>query len=186
MVMLNFDVIFLIVAFMKYRNSIAPVSKRWVVHNLKQRNMRLSLWKTKRLVFTYLKMFGTVQNTWLTWQNFAHKQLQLTRRSRNIAGNLSWKEAVVRTMTWNKCQGCGKQSNSNVFGTCICAICRNSQKKINCYMISTGKAVLKGKAYGVPASIIIAMPFYRTGYSKNRFNIDVNSAIARFVASLEQ
>jgi len=180
MVILCYDVILYIGEFMYFLDRIAPTEKRIVKHHLRRKSMRLHSWESKRLVFSYLKMFGTVKNTWLTWKRFGKKQLEITRRTRNFAGKLSWKESVVRKMTWGTCQGCGKSTQSVVFGTAICGICRGLPFKTNCYMITTEKAVRKAKRRGVPTAFIRQMPFHRMGQCRLRFNVDVNKAIARF------
>ena len=86
MVILCYDVILYIGEFMFFTDRIAPTSKRIVNHHLKRKSMCLHTWKSKRLVFTYLKMFGPFRHTWLTWKRFGKKQLQLTRRTRNLRG----------------------------------------------------------------------------------------------------
>lgn len=176
---LNFDVIFYIGEFMFFLERIAPISKRLVKHHLLRKSMRLHSWGSKRLVFTYLKMFGPVRKTWLSWKRFGRKQLEITRRTRNSAGRLSWKESVVRKMTWGVCQGCGKSTQAVVFGTAICGICRGLPFKTNCYMITTERAVMKAVKRGVPPTLIRQMPYHKMGQCRLRFNVQVNQAIAR-------
>ena len=184
MVLLCFDVIFLIGEFMFFTDRIAPTSKMIVKHHLKRKSMCLHAWESKRLVFTYLKMFGPVRHTWLTWKRFGKKQLQLTRRTRNFSGKLSWKESVRRKMTWGVCQGCGKSTQAIVFGTPICAICRGLPFKLNCYMITTEKAVQKASRRGVPAQVVRNMPYHQMGQCRLRFNAEVNKTIAQFELGL--
>ena len=181
-VILNIDVIFKIGEFMKFSNRIAPITKQWFIYHLQRRQTTLS-WRSKRLIFTYLKMWGS-QTKWLTWKKFGKKQLQLTRRSRNQAGVLSWKAAVVRAMTWGTCQGCGQSTNANVFGTGLCSLCRGLPFKKNCYMITTAVAVRRAKSRGIPARVIVNMPYHRMGHCKLRFNTEVNQTIARFELGL--
>jgi len=180
MAILNFDVIYYIGEFMPFLERIAPISKRIVKHHLLRKSMRLHAWGCKRLVFTYLKMFGPVRKTWLTWKRFGRKQLQITRRTRNFCGRLSWKESVVRKMTWGGCQGCGKSTQAVVFGTPICAICRSLPFKPNCYMITTEQAVRKAVKRGVPAALVRQMPYHKMGQCRLRFNVEVNKAIVQF------
>jgi hypothetical protein len=187
-VFLCYDVILYIGEFQLFVDRISPTNKRIVKHHLiygpwpsaPPKNMCLYSWCAKKMVFTYLKMFGPVNNTWLTWKRFGMKQLQITRRTRNFDGKLSWKESVFRKMTWGRCQGCGKTTQSVVFGTALCGNCRVLPLKTNCYMITTEKAVQKAKRRGVPAALIKEMPFYRLGQCKLRFNVEVNKEIARF------
>jgi hypothetical protein len=180
MVLLCYDVIFYIGEFMLFRDRLAPISKRIVKYHLRRQSMSLHSWESKRLVFTYLKMFGPVQHTWLTWKRFGRKQLEISRRTRNFAGKLSWKESVVRKMTWGTCQGCGKPTQAVVFGTAICAICRALPFKTSCYMITTEKAVSKALRRGVPAQVVRKMPYHKMGQCRLRFNVDVNKALAKF------
>ena len=186
MVILCYDVIFLIGEFMFFVDRIAPTSKRIVKHHLTRKTMRLKHWGSKRLVFSYLKMFGPagVRSSWLSWKRFGKKQLQITRRTRNFSGKLSWKESVVRKMTWGVCQGCGKSTQAIVFGTPICAICRGLPYKPNCYMITTEKAVKKALRRGVPPASIRQMPYHQMGQCRLRFNAEVNKTIAQFELGL--
>jgi hypothetical protein len=177
---LNFDVIYYIGEFMPFLERIAPTSKRLVKYHLLRKSMRLHAWPCKKLVFTYLKMFGPVRKTWLTWKRFGRKQLQLRRRTRNFYGRLSWKESVIRKMNWGMCQGCGNSTQAIVFGTPICAICRGLPYKPNCYMITTEKAVQKSVRRGVPAALIRQLPYHLMGQCRLRFNVEVNKVIARF------
>lgn len=179
-ILLNFDVIYYIGEFMSFYDRIAPISKRLVKYHLLRKNMKLYSWKSKRLVFTYLTMYGTVAHTWLTWGRFAKKQLHLSRRSRNSSQILSWKAAVIRKMTCNTCQGCGKSSIASVFGTCICTRCRALPFRKNCYMITTCSALNKAQRYGVPYKRIREIPFHKMGQCRLRFYIKVQQAIANY------
>jgi hypothetical protein len=180
---LNLDVIFYIGEFMCFYDRIAPISKQLVKYHILRKGMQLHSWKSKRLVFTYIMMYGTVTRTWLTWVAFAKKQLQIKRRKRNVAGVLSWKEAVISHMSRDRCQGCGKITITSVFGTHICPLCRGIPyplKKKNCYMISTSSALAKAKRWGVPARIVRELRFYRMGHCKLRFEVEVLGEITKY------
>ena len=168
------DVVFEIVSFLPWWNRAQPISKMWI-DRIFRKAIRLNKWKSKRLMFTYLKMWGERQNRWTTWEEFAVEQCGLTRRVRNGAFRLTWEAAVERYVNVNRCQACGRKTGSSVSGTFLCMCCRKSRGKINACMVTTGEALVLGAS----KSMLKSMPFYRGSMgAKLRFRRDVIDKIS--------
>jgi len=166
---LPMDVIYYLMQFHPWWMRAAPVSKVWVRHVLDKRTL-VRRWKSKRLLFSYMTLFGPMTN-W-SWEFFAVKVCRLKQRSRNQAWNLSWKAAAVRHMTQKRCQACGVDTVSNVFGTYLCKSCRSSKRKVNAYMLTTGQAKTRT---GISKRLLDTIPYYRGVMgARLRFAIDIH------------
>lgn len=152
---LPMDVIYYLMHFLPWWMRAAPVSKVWVRHVMVKRTL-VRHWKSKRLLFSYMTLFGPRTN-W-SWKFFAVHVCRLKKRSRNQAWNLSWKAAAVRHMTQKRCQACGVDTVSNVFGTYLCKSCRSSKRKVNAYMLTTGQAKTRT---GISKRLLDTIPYYR-------------------------
>ena len=176
--MLPMDTVYLIGSFLPWRYRIQPITKVWLcffLHDRRLKRIRLKRWQTKLLLYTYLKL-DIVQ---YSWRKFAKKQLQLKRRRRHWNSNiLSWKAAVTHYMTHKRCQSCGNTTQSLVFDTYLCNVCRRSSRKTQAYMITTGHAQYLGLGKKELANI----PFYVGRMRcKLRFKIEIDKALSSVV-----
>ena len=85
--LLPIHILFVIGGYLPWYDRVQPITKGWLDHFLKTR-IRLTQWKSKRLLFTYMNMHLIDEN----WEQFAKQQLGLKRRLRN--SNITWQTDV--------------------------------------------------------------------------------------------
>jgi len=170
--MLPFELVYHIRDFIPWRYKAIMVSREWLNTVLKKR-VRVRKWRNKRLIYSYLKVFGPGFVN-MTWSHFCWVKLGLYRRARNHSDRLTWKAAAKKHFNISRCVACGTRTHSIVFDIYLCSRCRYNKKLINCYMVK----VYQAKALGVPKRILDKVPYHRGSGSHLRFWKDIQAAIA--------
>jgi hypothetical protein len=157
------DTIRIIRLYMTFSEKSVLINKQWL-NEVFTTNIRLNKWKSKRKLYSYMRVFGT-RAVNMSWKRFCKRMCHRHRRSRNNRYALTWKSAARVCMEQNVCQSCGRKSLSNVFGICLCSRCRGSSRKKYAYMVNVTTAV----SLGIPRHILNAIPVHRCSMSKYRF-----------------
>lgn len=160
--LLPYDVIRIIRSFLHWPHRCTMISKNWLRETL-QRRIKLYPWRYKKRMYSYMITFGERFSN-RSWSNMA-KNLNIKRQARNSHFRLSWHAAVVKYMR-SHCNGCGRKSRANVFGTCICQRCQRNPGLKYSYMVTTGHA----RRMGVTRAILNAIPYHRNQQCRLRFH----------------
>lgn len=170
--LLPFELVYHIRDFLPWQYKTTMVSREWL-HTVLKKKVRLRKWRSKRLMYSYLKVFGTFfVNT--RWSSFCSLQLALVKRVRNHNNCLSWKATAEKHFDVCRCEACGARTCSVVFEIYLCSRCRFKKKLINCYMVK----VYQAKEMGVPKRILDIVPYHRGSGCRLRFWKDILDAIA--------
>ena len=166
--MLPFELVYYIQTFLKWRDRVNMVSREWLHMGLRKR-IRLHRWSSKLRIYSYQHTFGP-QMTRMSWPRLANV-FGITRRARNRSYRLSWREAVKRHVTYNRCLACGQKTSACVMGYHICQVCRHNSDLVNAYMVNVQTAL----AFGIPRRILRQIPYHRCNKSHLRFWSDIEN-----------
>jgi hypothetical protein len=168
--LIPFDIVYLIRDYLPWKYRVQLVSKDWLNGALRKR-VRIHKWKSKVLVFSYMRTFGPYY-TRRSWHSMCIS-LHLYRRARNKHFRLTWKAATEQFFE-KQCKGCGCHTRANVFGWPICTKCRRNDSLKECYMVSVGTAV----SMGIPKRILRTIPYHYSGRGQHlRFWKDIQEKL---------
>ena len=167
---LPLEIVFEIRSFLPWRDRFKMISREWIQFGLR-RLRHISRWRSHRLVFSYLCVFGP-NFAGISWRRFCHI-IGLLRRSRNRLYNLSWRAAAQHYMYLNRCQACGLKTKALVMGVHLCGRCRRKSKLKYTYMINVKEAL----QMGVPRHVLDRLPYHRQQYSHMRFFHQIKDAM---------
>lgn len=157
--------------YLPWRHRAILVSREWL-HGAVRSNFYPRRWRDKRLLFSYMKVFGQ-QFLRVSWSRFCIKVLGVTRRARNKYYRLTWKAAAHKHFNVCRCEGCGRRTYSIVMGIYLCGTCRYRRRLKNCYMVK----VYQAKSLGVPKRILDRVPYHQGMGCRLRFWTDIQRAI---------
>ena len=168
---LPIELVWHILGYMRYRERTQLITRDWLQKQMRRR-VRLRKWYCKVRMNSYIKVFGqSFCNR--SWSKFCKETLDINRRSRNVHYRLTWKAAAEKIFR-KRCKGCGKETNSLVFGLPLCLQCRRNPHLPECFMVS----VTEAKARGIPKRILDTIPWHgSTMGCRLRFWTDIEAKL---------
>ena len=156
-----YDVIRIIRSFLPWSSRCRMISRQWL-HEALQRQIKLTGWRSKKMMYSYMITFGQRFSN-RSWPKMA-KKLKIKRKARNSHSRLTWRAAVSNYMH-NHCNGCGHKTRASVFDIPICRRCQRNPYLKYSYMVTNSRA----RRLGISQKILDTIQYHRIDQCHLRF-----------------